>query len=79
MSDAPRCITKEMNIGEIMDAYPETQPVFKKHFGDGCFTCPGARMESVEFGATMHSLDVEGIVADLNRAAGFLPAEEPVA
>jgi len=61
-------VTKEMTIGDVMAAYPETEEVFKTHFGQGCFTCPGAKVESIAFGATMHNLDPEVIVADLNRA-----------
>jgi len=63
-------VTKEMTIGDVMDAYPETEGVFKAHFGQGCFTCPGARVESIAFGAMMHGLDPEAIVKDLNAVIG---------
>ena len=61
-------VSKEMTIGDVMDAYPETEEVFRTHFGQGCFTCPGARVESIAFGSMMHGLDPEAIVKDLNAA-----------
>lgn len=59
-------IDKEMNIGEVLDRYPEAREVFKKHFGEDCFACPGSRMETISFGALMHKKDVKAIVRDLN-------------
>ncbi|MEE9543878.1 MAG: DUF1858 domain-containing protein [Thermodesulfobacteriota bacterium] len=61
-------ITKEMTIGEVLEKFPATESVFMKHFGNGCFTCPGAKTEDIAFGATMHGLDAETIVNDLNEA-----------
>ncbi len=59
-------ITKEMSIGEVIDKYPETAKVFEKYFGQGCFTCPGSRLENIAFGATMHGMDADVIVKELN-------------
>lgn len=61
-------IDREMIIGEILQMYPETQPVILRYFGSGCFSCPGMSMESLSFGATMHNVDVDAMVADLNAA-----------
>jgi hybrid cluster-associated redox disulfide protein len=61
-------ITKSMTIGEVMEKFPVTEAVFMKHFGNGCFTCPGAKTEDIAFGATMHGLDAETIINDLNAA-----------
>ena len=61
-------ITKNMTIGEVLEKFPATEPVFMKHFGNGCFTCPGSKTEDIAFGATMHGLDAETIVNDLNEA-----------
>lgn len=61
-------VTKNMTIGEVMEKYPETEEVFMKHFGNGCFTCPGAKTEDIAFGATMHGKDADEIVNDLNAA-----------
>lgn len=66
MADGP--ITKAMHIGEVIDNYPETKGVFLKYFGDGCFTCPGARMEDIAFGSGMHSVDPDIVVTALNKA-----------
>jgi hybrid cluster-associated redox disulfide protein len=61
-------IDREMIIGEVLQMYPETQSVILKYFGSGCFSCPGMGMESLSFGAAMHNVDVEAMVADLNSA-----------
>ncbi|MCK4738837.1 MAG: DUF1858 domain-containing protein [Deltaproteobacteria bacterium] len=66
MSDAK--VTKEMTIGEVMEKYPATEDIFKKFFGNGCFTCPGAKTEDIAFGCTMHGTDPEVIVKELNEA-----------
>jgi len=68
MSDAK--ITKTMSIGEVLQRYPATEKVFLKYFGQGCFTCPGAKMEDIAFGATMHGIDPEVIVKELNEVIG---------
>lgn len=61
---------KDMNIGEVLDIEPEAIKVIEKYFGSGCFTCPGMRMESISFGATMHNADPEKMVEELNALAG---------
>ncbi|UCD57503.1 MAG: DUF1858 domain-containing protein [Candidatus Hydrogenedentota bacterium] len=61
-------------IGDVLRDFPETEAVFKKHFGNGCFTCPGARLESIAFGATMHGLDTDAIVRELNKC--LAPSKE---
>ncbi len=58
-------------LGEILGAYPETEKVFRKYYGDGCFSCPGQTTESVKQSAMMHNIKEREILADLNRAAGF--------
>lgn len=57
---------KDMNIGEVIKAHPGAEKIIEKHFGSGCFTCPGINMESITFGATMHGLDPEVIIKELN-------------
>ena len=61
-------ITADMSIGDVMDKFPATDKVFMKYFGDGCFTCPGAKTEDIAFGCTMHGVAVDDIMADLNEA-----------
>ena len=63
-------ITKNMTIGEVMEKHPETEAVFMKHFGNGCFTCPGAKTEDIAFGCTMHGMDVDTIIGELNEVVG---------
>jgi hypothetical protein len=64
-------IRAENILGEILSVYPETGKVFKKYYGDGCFSCPGQATESVKQSAMMHNVSEKQILADLNRAVGF--------
>lgn len=68
MSDDDIVITKKSTIGEIFSKYPETEPVFQKYFGSGCFTCPGSKTEDIAFGAMMHNIEPEKIIEELNEA-----------
>ncbi len=68
MSDDDIVITKKSTIGEIFSKYPETEPVFQKYFGSGCFTCPGSKTEDVQFGAMMHNVEPQQIIDELNEA-----------
>jgi hypothetical protein len=58
-------ITHESLIGDVIRNLPGGEDVIKKHFGNGCFTCPGMNMESISFGAMMHGLEPEPIVREL--------------
>jgi len=58
-------------LGEILSAYPETEKVFRKYYGDGCFSCPGQATESVKQSAMMHNVSEKQLLAELNKAAGF--------
>ncbi len=58
-------------LGAILAVYPETEKVFRKYYGDGCFSCPGQATESVKQSALMHNVDEKRLLAELNRAAGF--------
>lgn len=62
-------ITKDTLIGDIIKTYPWAEPVIQKHFGRGCFTCPGMNMESIAFGAMMHKLDPDVILRELHEEA----------
>lgn len=61
-------ITEEMIIGEVLRRHPESEAVFKKYFGKGCFTCPGSDNEDIAFGAMMHNVDLAAVIAELNAA-----------
>ncbi|MBM4053229.1 MAG: DUF1858 domain-containing protein [Planctomycetes bacterium] len=66
MSETKPKITKKTFIGDVIQNYPETEPVVKKYFGAGCYTCPGSKTEDIAFGATMHNVDPEVIIKELN-------------
>lgn len=55
-----------MTIDEIVKKYPETRDTFERH-GLGCVGCGAALFENVEQGAEVHGVDVNALIADLNR------------
>ncbi len=64
-------IRGENILGDILAVYPETVKVFKKYYGEGCFSCPGQATESIKQSAMMHNVNEKQILVDLNRAVGF--------
>ncbi|SMD02753.1 DUF1858 domain-containing protein [Sporomusa malonica] len=60
-------ITKEMGIGEVVEQYPKTIEVFR-NYGMGCFGCAAARFENIDQGAQAHGINIEALIADLNKA-----------
>lgn len=58
-------VTKEMNIMDIVQAYPQSIEIFQK-YGLGCIGCAAARFENLEAGARVHGFDPEVMVADIN-------------
>lgn len=58
-------VTKEMSIGEVVQKYPQTIPVFLRH-GLMCVGCAVARYENIEQGARAHGIDVEALIKGLN-------------
>jgi hybrid cluster-associated redox disulfide protein len=61
-------ITKEMTITEILTRYPETLPVFES-YGLDCYDCQIAEFEQLEHGASVHKIDIDSLLAELNRHA----------
>jgi hybrid cluster-associated redox disulfide protein len=57
---------KDMTIGDVIKVHPGAEKIIEKYFGNGCFTCPGINMESISFGSTMHGVDPEAMVKELN-------------
>ncbi len=55
-------------IGEIIANYPKATPVFQKHFGDGCFDCPGQSYESVDMACRIHNIDPAQFLVELKEA-----------
>ena len=58
-------ITKEMNIVEVVQRYPDTMMVFM-YAGMGCFGCHAAQFETIEQGALGHGIDPDKLVEALN-------------
>jgi hypothetical protein len=65
--DAADRVTEQSSIGDILRRCPESEDVFRRHFGEDCFSCAGAKLETVSFGAAMYGLEPGPIVAELNR------------
>ncbi len=59
-------ITKESTIEEVVSQYPETMMVFMRH-GLHCVGCHVSAYESIEEGAMAHGINVDALVADLNK------------
>ena len=62
-------ITRDMTIESIIRRYPATIPVFRS-FGLECMERQISAFEAVEHGAVVHNIDVEKLLAELNRACG---------
>jgi len=58
-------VTKEMNILEIVQKYPQSMEVFQ-NYGLGCIGCAAARFENLEAGARVHGFDPDQMVEDIN-------------
>lgn len=59
-------ITKEMKINEILRRYPETLAVFQR-YGIDCHDCQIADFEELEHGATVHNVNIEALITELNQ------------
>ena len=58
-------ITKDMTIGDILDADRETIPFFLE-MGMHCLGCPASRGESVEAACAVHGVDADELVKKIN-------------
>ncbi|MGN0571400.1 MAG: DUF1858 domain-containing protein [Candidatus Fimenecus sp.] len=58
-------ITKEMTIGDILDADRETVPFFLE-MGMHCLGCPASRGETVEQACEVHGVDADELVNKIN-------------
>ena len=59
-------ITKDMIIGDILDADSTTAPYFLE-MGMHCLGCPSARGESIEQACMVHGVDPEELIEKLNQ------------
>ena len=58
-------ITKDMTIGDILDADRETVPFFLE-MGMHCLGCPASRGETVEEACAVHGVDADELVNKIN-------------
>ena len=58
-------ITKDMTIGDILDADRETVPFFLE-MGMHCLGCPASRGETVEEACAVHGVDADELVKRIN-------------
>ena len=59
-------ITKDTILGDILDAAPETAPLFIE-IGMHCLGCPSARSETVEQACMVHGVEVDELLAAVNQ------------
>jgi len=58
-------ITKEMTIEEVIQQFPETIQVFSR-YGVGCVGCSAAQYDNIGQGASIHGLDTDRLLQELN-------------
>lgn len=54
-------ITKDMTIGEILNANPDVVPVLLDA-GMHCLGCPASQAESLEEAAAVHGIDINDLM-----------------
>lgn len=59
-------INKDMTIGEIIRENPMAADVLMS-FGMGCVGCPSAQAETLEEAAMVHSINLDGLLEELNK------------
>ena len=59
-------ITKEMTIGEILNANPNVAPVLMDA-GMHCLGCPSAQGESLEEAAMVHGIDIDALMEAIGK------------
>ncbi len=58
-------ITKDTNIGDILDLNRDTAPFFLE-MGMHCLGCPSARGETIEQACEVHGVDPDELVEKIN-------------
>jgi hybrid cluster-associated redox disulfide protein len=61
-------ITKDSLIGDVVNKYPKTAPVFLQH-GLHCIGCHVATWETLEQASVNHGVKLAKLLKDLNRVA----------
>lgn len=62
-------ITRDTGIIEAVQTHPEIIEVFQE-YGLGCVGCMAAHYETIGQGAGAHGLDVDALIADINKKIG---------
>lgn len=62
-------VTRETIIGDILDAHPDTAPLFLE-IGMHCLGCPASRGESIADACAVHGVDADELIEKLNAAIG---------
>ncbi len=72
-------ITQDQIIRQVVDAFPGIDQVFRAH-GLPCTGCHVSTYETIAGGARTHSLEMEALLADLNRfaATGAVPPPKKI-
>lgn len=60
-------ITKDTIIGDVLDKYPQTAPIFLS-IGMHCLGCPASRGESVADACAVHGVNADELIDKLNAA-----------
>ncbi len=58
-------VTKDMTIGDILNANPDVAPVLLDA-GMHCLGCPSAQAETLEEAAMVHGIDIDALMAAIN-------------
>ncbi|MFQ5559164.1 MAG: hypothetical protein ACE5FU_01075 [Nitrospinota bacterium] len=53
-------------IGDLLNVYPETKKIIEKHYGSGCFSCPGQANETILQSTQMHGINIDMILEEIN-------------
>ena len=61
-------ITKDTIIGDILKVAPQAAPIFMG-IGMHCLGCPSSRGETVEQACAVHGVDVDALLAEVNKLA----------
>ena len=59
-------IKKDTIIGDILDAAPDTAPLFLE-MGRHCLGCPASRGETVEMACMVHGVNADELIAKINK------------
>ncbi len=60
-------ITKDMTIGEILNANPNVVPILLDA-GMHCLGCPASQAESLEEAAAVHGIDIDALMKAIEEA-----------